>query len=55
MTSPVHHDGSALFAGLTNPFEAGRYHSLVVRETGLPAELQVTARRDQAACWFFCF
>jgi anthranilate synthase component 2 len=29
---------------MTNPFEAGRYHSLVVREEGLPAELVVTAR-----------
>ena len=43
-TSPVAHDGTALFAGMTNPFEAGRYHSLVVREEGLPAELVVTAR-----------
>jgi len=43
-TSPVLHDGSPLFAGMTNPFEAGRYHSLVVREQGLPAELTVTAR-----------
>ena len=44
MTSPVLHDGAGLFAGMTNPFEAGRYHSLVVREQGLPAELAVTAR-----------
>jgi len=43
-TSSVAHDGTALFAGMTNPFEAGRYHSLVVREEGLPAELVVTAR-----------
>ena len=38
-TSRVTHDGAALFAGLPNPFEAARYHSLVVREEGLPAEL----------------
>ena len=44
MTSPVVHAGSGLFAGLPNPFEAGRYHSLIVREAGLPDELQVTAR-----------
>ena len=43
-TSPVLHDGSRLFAGMTNPFDAGRYHSLVVREAGLPAFLEVTAR-----------
>jgi anthranilate synthase/aminodeoxychorismate synthase-like glutamine amidotransferase len=43
-TSPVVHDGSPLFAGMANPFEAGRYHSLVVREEGLPEELAVTAR-----------
>ena len=43
-TSPVLHGGAGLFAGMKNPFEAGRYHSLVVREEGLPAELAVTAR-----------
>jgi anthranilate synthase component 2 len=43
-TSPVVHDGSPLFARMANPFEAGRYHSLVVREEGLPPELAVTAR-----------
>jgi anthranilate synthase/aminodeoxychorismate synthase-like glutamine amidotransferase len=43
-TSSVRHDGSSLFEGLSNPFEAGRYHSLVVREDSLPAELAVTAR-----------
>jgi anthranilate/para-aminobenzoate synthase component II len=42
----VTHDGSALFAGMESPFEAGRYHSLVVREENLPAELVVTARSD---------
>ena len=45
-TSRVLHDGSELFAGIPNPFEAGRYHSLIVREEGLPAELWVTARSD---------
>jgi anthranilate synthase/aminodeoxychorismate synthase-like glutamine amidotransferase len=43
-TSPVLHDGAGLFAGMTNPFEAGRYHSLVVREEGLPVNLAITAR-----------
>jgi len=45
-TSRVLHDGSELFSGIPNPFEAGRYHSLIVREEGLPAELLVTARSD---------
>ena len=45
-TSAVRHEGGGLFAGLSNPFEAGRYHSLVVREEGLPADLAVTARSD---------
>ncbi|CAI9389557.1 anthranilate synthase component II [Microbacterium sp. T2.11-28] len=46
ITSPVHHDGSALFAGLPDPFAATRYHSLaVVRET-VPSELEITATTD---------
>ncbi|HWZ85839.1 MAG TPA: aminodeoxychorismate/anthranilate synthase component II [Thermoanaerobaculia bacterium] len=45
-SSPVTHDGSALFDGLPSPFEAGRYHSLVVREEGLPGELAITATSD---------
>jgi anthranilate synthase/aminodeoxychorismate synthase-like glutamine amidotransferase len=42
-TSPVRHDGAAIFAGLTDPFDATRYHSLVVEPGSLPAALQVTA------------
>jgi anthranilate synthase/aminodeoxychorismate synthase-like glutamine amidotransferase len=45
-SSHVTHHGAGLFAGLPNPFEAGRYHSLAVREEGLPAELTVTARSE---------
>jgi anthranilate synthase/aminodeoxychorismate synthase-like glutamine amidotransferase len=30
--SPIHHDGSGVFAGLSNPFDATRYHSLVIRK-----------------------
>jgi anthranilate synthase component 2 len=45
-SSAVTHDGSPLFEGIPSPFEAGRYHSLVVREEGLPGELTVTARSD---------
>jgi anthranilate synthase/aminodeoxychorismate synthase-like glutamine amidotransferase len=43
-TSPILHDGSALFDGLESPFVAMRYHSLIVEEASLPASLQVTAR-----------
>jgi anthranilate synthase component II len=42
--SSIDHDGEALFAGLPSPFLAIRYHSLVVEETSLPAELVVCAR-----------
>jgi len=42
-TSPIHHDGQGLFAGLPNPFNATRYHSLVVERESLPACLEVTA------------
>jgi anthranilate synthase component 2 len=42
-TSPIHHDGRELFKGLPNPFEATRYHSLVVERDTLPAPLEITA------------
>lgn len=42
-TSPIHHDGSGLFAGLSNPFDATRYHSLIVERESLPECLRVTA------------
>jgi anthranilate synthase/aminodeoxychorismate synthase-like glutamine amidotransferase len=41
--SPVSHDGRTVFAGLPDPFSAGRYHSLVVRPESLPACLEVSA------------
>jgi anthranilate synthase/aminodeoxychorismate synthase-like glutamine amidotransferase len=43
-TSLVRHDGTDLFAGLPNPLEVMRYHSLVVEPGTLPSELEVTAR-----------
>jgi anthranilate synthase component 2 len=42
-TGPVHHGGDHLFAGLPDPLEATRYHSLVVAREDLPAALEVTA------------
>ena len=46
-TSPIHHDGAGVYAGLSNPFTATRYHSLEVAETTLPDEFAVTARTDR--------
>jgi anthranilate synthase/aminodeoxychorismate synthase-like glutamine amidotransferase len=46
-TSPVHHDGINLFAGIPSPMTACRYHSLVVASDRLPAGLTVTARDDE--------
>ncbi|HIJ78053.1 MAG: aminodeoxychorismate/anthranilate synthase component II [Desulfobulbaceae bacterium] len=46
-TSPIFHDGLGVFTGLPSPFDAMRYHSLVVSEETLPACLMVTARTDQ--------
>jgi anthranilate synthase/aminodeoxychorismate synthase-like glutamine amidotransferase len=43
-TAIIEHDGRGVFDGLTEPFSAGRYHSLVVAEEGLPEELEISAR-----------
>ena len=45
-TSMVHHDGKGVYRGLSNPFQATRYHSLVIQPDTLPEELEVVARTE---------
>ena len=45
-TSVIHHDGRGVFEGLPNPFEATRYHSLIVDRRSVPAALEITAETD---------
>lgn len=42
-TSPIHHTGQGVFAGLENPFQATRYHSLVIERSSCPDGLEITA------------
>jgi anthranilate synthase/aminodeoxychorismate synthase-like glutamine amidotransferase len=42
-TSMIYHDGRTIYDGMENPFEANRYHSLIVRRATLPASLEVSA------------
>jgi para-aminobenzoate synthetase component II len=46
-TSLIHHDGRGIYQGLSNPFEATRYHSLVIQPGTLGADFDVVARTDQ--------
>ncbi|WP_246038862.1 anthranilate synthase component II [Peristeroidobacter soli] len=46
-TSLVHHDGQSILKNLPEPFEAGRYHSLIAQPDTLPDSLEVTARTDE--------
>ena len=53
-TSPIHHDGEGIFSGLPVPFEATRYHSLIVREDSVPDSLRVVARSDDEIIMGVC-
>lgn len=46
-TSLVKHDGRTIFRGLESPMVANRYHSLIVEETSLPDELEISARSEE--------
>jgi para-aminobenzoate synthetase component II len=46
-TSPIKHDGKDLFSGMPNPFNATRYHSLVIKRDTLPDCLEITAETDE--------
>jgi anthranilate synthase component 2 len=48
-TSPIHHRGEGVFRGLSQPFEATRYHSLVVAKESLPDCLEITAWTETEA------
>ena len=46
-TSPIHHDGRGLFVGMSNPFVATRYHSLVIDPATVHPDFEVTARTER--------
>ncbi|WP_059174219.1 aminodeoxychorismate/anthranilate synthase component II [Bacillus sp. FJAT-27445] len=46
-TSPIHHDGKTIFSGISSPFEATRYHSLIVKKETLPDCLEVSAWTEE--------
>jgi anthranilate synthase/aminodeoxychorismate synthase-like glutamine amidotransferase len=46
-TSPIHHNGTGVFAGIPSPFEATRYHSLLVKRETFPAVLEITAWTEE--------
>jgi anthranilate synthase component 2 len=46
-TSPIHHDGRTVFRGLSDPFDATRYHSLVIERATMPACLEISAWTEE--------
>ena len=46
-TSPIQHNGTGVFAGIPSPFEATRYHSLLVKNETFPASLEITAWTEE--------
>jgi anthranilate synthase/aminodeoxychorismate synthase-like glutamine amidotransferase len=46
-TSMIHHDGAGVYRGLSEPFEAGRYHSLAAEHASMPAALEISARTER--------
>lgn len=46
-TSMIHHDGKGIYRGMPNPFEATRYHSLVIRPGTLSSDFEIVAKTDQ--------
>ena len=46
-TSPIQHNGTGVFAGIPSPFEATRYHSLLVKKETFPASLEITAWTEE--------
>lgn len=53
-TAQIHHGGNGIFRGLPSPFEAMRYHSLVVERASLPACLQITAKTGDGLIMGLC-
>ena len=46
-TSPIIHDGKSIFRDMESPFEAGRYHSLIIEKSSLPSCLEISAHTDE--------
>ncbi len=46
-TSMISHDGKSIYRGMSNPFQATRYHSLTVKSDTIPDEFEITARTEQ--------